>query len=156
MSTTVPAPLVDQPSIQPATWRDFNAVNNLEKASFPYDAWPLWDIIGVLTFPNIIRLKSVIKGQLVGFIAADIRRSQNLALIATLAVSPNYRRQGIGTDLLCATEKKLDVSKIRLTVRKSNYAAIKLYRKSCYSQIELLSAYYNNGEDALILEKQLL
>ena len=46
--------------IEPATWRDLNALRHLEKVCFPLDAWPLWDLVGVLTLPNVVRLKAMV------------------------------------------------------------------------------------------------
>ncbi len=83
--------------IEQATWRDINAVRHIESVCFPKDAWPLLDIIGVLMMPNVIRLKAVQDGQVVGFIACDLRRDEQLVWIATIGVLPEYRRHGIGT-----------------------------------------------------------
>ncbi|HLE51025.1 MAG TPA: GNAT family N-acetyltransferase [Anaerolineales bacterium] len=141
--------------IEPATWRDFNSLRHLEQVCFPNDAWPVWDLIGVLTFPNVVRLRAMSDGQLVGFIAADIRRSEGLAWIATIGVLPEYRQQGIGTALLRACEDRLVVPRIRLSVRASNGAAIRLYSRLGYQRSGVWSRYYSDGEDALVLEKYL-
>lgn len=139
--------------IEPATWRDLNALRHLEQVCFPLDAWPLWDLIGVLTFPGVVRLKSSQDGQMIGFIAADIRRLERVAWISVLGVLPNCRRRGIGTDLLQACESNLRVPKVRLSVRASNQPAISLYTKSGYHHHGKWPKYYTDGEDALILEK---
>ena len=55
--------------IQPANLFDLSAVRQLEKVCFPVDAWPLLDMIGALTFPNIVRYKALWDGELIGFIA---------------------------------------------------------------------------------------
>ena len=60
--------------VEPATWRDLSAVRNLERVCFPRDAWPLIDMVGVLAFPGVVRLKATHDGEMLGFIAADIRR----------------------------------------------------------------------------------
>ncbi len=144
-------------SIQPATWRDLNPVRELEKDCFPLDAWPLWDIIGVLTVPNVVRLKAVVDGRLVGFIAGDIRPSQHMAWIATIGVKPEYRQQGIGTALLRACEERLrsQVASVRLCVRASNETAIRLYLRQGYEKAGSWPRYYQNGEDATVMEKRL-
>jgi len=41
--------------IQPAGLRDLNALRKLEKNCFEKDAWPLLDLIAVLTQSNVIR-----------------------------------------------------------------------------------------------------
>ena len=120
MELSTPAPGGSY-TIEPATWHDLNALRRIEKVCFPKDAWPLLDLIGILTFPNIIRLKAVCDGQMVGFVAGDIKRSERLAWIATIGVLPEYRGRGIGAALLRACEEKLDVPVIRLVVRQSNH-----------------------------------
>jgi hypothetical protein len=68
-------------------------VKSLEKICFPLDAWPLLDIIGVLSLPNIIRLKASCANEMVGFVAADVRHSEKISWIATIGVLPEYRGQ---------------------------------------------------------------
>lgn len=140
--------------IEPATWRDLNPLRRLEQVCFPLDSWPLLDLIGVLTFPGVIRFKAITDSLMVGFIAGDIRDGKNLGWITTLAVLPEYQGRGIGTALLEACEKLIDASVIRLNVRISNHAAIHLYRRSGYEQVSIWPGYYHDGEDAFILEKK--
>ena len=140
--------------IMPATWRDLNALRHLEQACFHLDAWTLLDMIGVLSFPSVVRLKAVDGDLMVGFIAGDERGSKKLAWIATLAVLPDYRRLGIATALLGACEDALTVPRIRLSVRAKNATAINLYRTMGYHHIGLWPSYYQGGMDAVILEKQ--
>ena len=141
--------------VEPATWRDLSALRSLEKICFPLDVWPLLDMVGVLTFPGVVRLKAIRDGEMVGFIAADIRRIENMAWISTLGVLPAYRRQGIATSLLQTCEAKVRVPRIRLSVRASNQPALRLYSQLGYEQFSLWSRYYSDGEDALVLEKSL-
>ena len=141
--------------ILPATWRDLNTLRQVERVCFPKDAWPIWDLIGVLTLPNVVRLKAVVNDQMVGFIAADIRPSQHMAWIATIGVLPEHRGRGIGTALLEACEQELQVEAIRLNVRLSNHTAIRLYKSLRYQQVGRWPHYYADGEDALIMEKEL-
>jgi [ribosomal protein S18]-alanine N-acetyltransferase len=103
--------------------------------------------------PNVLRLKAVIDGQMVGFIACDIRRAENVAWIATVGVLPEQRRQGIGQRLLLEAEARLEVSAIRLSVRASNQAAIRLYLQLGYFQKTIWPRYYADKEDAVVMEK---
>jgi len=132
-----------------------NALRHLEKVCFPQDAWPLWDLVGVLTFPNIVRLRAVADSQMIGFIASDLRPSEGLAWIATVGVLPEYRGRGIGRALLEACEQRLELPRVRLNVRLSNRVAIQLYQTSGYERAGLWPSYYQDGEDALIMEKEL-
>ena len=141
--------------ILPATWQDFNAVRRLEKECFPVDNWPIWDIVGVLTLPDVIRLKAVEGHQLVGFSAFDIRNRDNLAWISTICVAAGYRRMGVATDLIRACEAQVEVPNIRLTVRASNRGAIILYQALEYVTIDQWPRYYQDGEAAVVMQKRL-
>ena len=141
-------------TIELATWHDLNALRRIEKVCFPKDAWPLLDLVGILTFPNIIRLKAIYDGQMVGFVAGDIKRSERMAWIATIGVLPEYRGRGIGAALLRACEEKLDVPVIRLVVRQSNDSAIRLYERFGYAMLGKWRKYYSDGEDGTVMEKR--
>lgn len=54
-----------------ATILDLSALRKLELECFGKDAWPLFDLIAVLTFAEVIRIKAIEDGQMVGFIAGD-------------------------------------------------------------------------------------
>ena len=138
--------------ILPARWRDLNALRQLEKVCFPEDAWPLLDLIAVLSLPNVVRFKAISADQMIGFIAGD-KKSSALGWIATIGVLPNYRRQGVAAALLTVCENRLGVSKIRLSVRLGNKNAIKLYEKYGYQRVDIWPNYYQDGTDALIFEK---
>jgi ribosomal-protein-alanine N-acetyltransferase len=144
-----------QVNIEPATWRDLNSLRELERVCFPLDAWPLWDLIGVLTLPNVVRLKAVVDSKFAGFVAGDVRPSEKLAWIATIGVLPEFQGHGIGTVLLLGAEERLEVPRVRLCVRFTNLTAIHLYEHQGYKNISTWPSYYGNGEDALIMEKLL-
>jgi len=140
-------------AIVPASLRDLGALRRVEKICFSKDAWPLLDLIGVLTYNGVVRLKAVRDQQMVGFIAGDVRRMEGVAWIATVAVSPEYRGRGIGAALLQACEAQIPVSRIRLCVRPSNDVAIRLYEKFGYVKVGEWTRYYQDGESALVMEK---
>lgn len=141
--------------IVPATILDLNALRKLEKESFDRDAWPLFDLMAVLSFPDVVRLKAVEDHHMVGFVAGDPRPRDGWGWIATIAVDPRYRRRGIGRALLKACESKLGVPRSRLTVRMSNLGAIQLYEQDGYVSIDMWKSYYSDGEDAKVMEKVL-
>ena len=90
---------------------------------------------------------------MIGFIAGDVRESERVAWIATVCVLPEYRGQGIGTELLMRCEAELTTPSIRLCVRTTNEGAIRLYRRHGYEAINRWARYYQDGEDALVMEK---
>ncbi|HNH27364.1 MAG TPA: GNAT family N-acetyltransferase, partial [Anaerolineales bacterium] len=136
--------------IIPANILDLTALRKLEKESFDRDAWPMIDLIAVLTFSNVVRLKAMENGNMIGFVAGDPRPRDGWGWIATIAVDSNFRRRGIGTALLHACESQLGVQRSRLTVRTSNQGAINLYEKEGYRTIDVWKAYYSDGEDAIV------
>jgi ribosomal-protein-alanine N-acetyltransferase len=140
-------------AIELTTLRDLGALRHLEQVCFPTDAWPLLDLVSVLTFGGVIRLKAVRNKQMIGFIAGDVKRMESIAWIATLAVLPEYRGRGIGTALLQACEAQIPVNRIRLCVRPSNEVAIRLYEKFGYTKVGEWTKYYTDGESALVMEK---
>lgn len=142
--------------ITKASLLDLNALHKLEKQSFAKDAWPLLDLIAVLTFPNVIRIKAIDDAHnLIGFVAGDPRPHDGWGWVATIAVDSHFRHRGIGRALLHACEKALSVPRVRLTVRPSNQGAITMYEKEGYKTIDVWQTYYNDGESAMVMEKTL-
>ncbi len=136
-----------------ATLRDLGPLRRIEQACFLKDAWPLLDLLAVLTWPEVVRLKAVEDGQMIGFIAGDPRPSDHQAWIATVGVLPEYQRRGIGRALLRECEQRLTQPRIRLCVRVSNESAIRLYQQEGYLAMDTWREYYNDKENALIMEK---
>jgi len=139
--------------ITTANLLDLNALRQLEQICFPKDAWPMLDLIAVLSFPGVVRLKGVEDEQMIGFIAGDPRPSEGFSWIATIGVLPEYRGKGHGRALLAACEAGLTTPRVRLSVRSSNLDAIRMYEKAGYLHYERWARYYNDGEDAMIMEK---
>ncbi len=139
--------------ILPSNLRDLASLRRVEQACFPRDAWPLLDLIAVLSWPEVIRLKAVEDGRMVGFVAGDPRPNEHMAWIATIGVLPEFQRRGIGRALLRECEKRLTQPRIRLCVRASNSGAIEMYRQEGYSTVDTWREYYNDKENALVMEK---
>ena len=143
-------------TIQNASVRDLHILHRLERECFGQDAWPWLELLALLWFPDVVRLRAVVEGEMVGFIAADRRRAENCGLILTLGVFEQHRRKGIARALLQECERQLvPLPRVRLTVRRSNAAAIALYTSLGYVQKEIWPKYYAAGEDALVLDKEL-
>lgn len=139
--------------IQSANLLDLATLRKLEHTCFEKDAWPLLDLIAVLTWPEVIRLKVVENGEMIAFAACDPRPSQSLAWIATIAVDPRYQRRGIGRMLLRACEARTKQPRLKLSVRISNHGAIALYEREGYQTVDVWGRYYSDQEDALVMEK---
>lgn len=79
--------------------------------------------------------------------------------ITNIAVHPDCRNKGIASKLLdeiIACAKKRNIKSLTLEVRKSNIAAISLYKKFGFVEYGIRKGYYeDNGEDAIIMWKYL-
>ena len=141
--------------IQTANIIDLGALRRLETVCFEKDAWPLLDLLAVLTWPEVIRLKAVDAGEMIGFIAGDPRSADEVAWISTIAVDPRWQHRGMGRALLRACEAQIALPRMKLTVRVSNQGAIALYEQEGYRMVDLWRGYYNDGEDGLVMGKTL-
>ena len=148
---SLPTPALQGLQILRTCLRDIRSLYRLEKRCFGVDAWPLIDILFAMILPDLVRLKAVQDGRLVGFVLGQ--KDRGLGWIATFAVDELYRNRGIGSELLDAAEDMLRTQRIRLCVRKSNTAAIRLYSRRGYAMVTTWKRYYRGGEDALVMEK---
>ena len=140
-------------TIESANLKDLGGLRHLEAVCFPRDAWPLLDLIGVLSMPGVVRLKAVAEGRMIGFVAGDVRQPERMAWIATIGVLPEFRGRGVGAALLQACEARITLPVLRLCVRKDNQEAIRMYERFGYQRKGEWEAYYQDGSPALVMEK---
>lgn len=72
-----------------------------------------------------------------------------------IAIKKEFRRKHLADELLNYFIKNFDVDIIFLEVRASNAPAISFYRKNGFKEIGIRKKYYQNGEDAIIMEKRI-
>ncbi len=78
------------------------------------------------------------------------------AEILNVAVSPSFRRQGLGEKLLLALEeyaKENGAERLLLEVREGNIPARGLYEKQGFSAFGIRKNYYEDGENAVVMQK---
>lgn len=131
-------------------------IAQLEKLCFS-DPWSENSVASELKNPLSLWLVALDGDTVAGYIG-----SQSVldgADIMNVAVHPDYRRQGIGRDLVLALVSALQENGIRflmLEVRQSNAPAIALYEKLGFQQVGMRPNYYRNPkENALIMRKEL-
>ncbi len=93
--------------------------------------------------------------QLAGFLCSWLIAGE--LQIQNLATLPQMRRRGIAARLLdhaIARSRQQGLNSVWLEVRVSNRAAIALYERFGFSVNGTRSAYYADGEDALIMNCQ--
>lgn len=140
-------------TIIPATISDLNQLRELDRVCFDKDQWPLLELVAVLLLPGVVRLKADVDGIMAGFIGGDTHRSEGVGWITTVGVMPEYRRKGIARALMTTCEELMKMPAVRLSVRRSNLEAQKLYTDLGYKYLEVWPGYYSDGEDGLVMEK---
>ena len=94
--------------------------------------------------------------ELVGVITLDV--SFETADLEDIVVKNQFRKQGVASELLKMAESQLKesgVCKIFLEVRASNQTAINFYSKKGFEQISTRKSYYSDGENALVMLKEI-
>jgi ribosomal-protein-alanine N-acetyltransferase len=84
--------------------------------------------------------------QLCGYLI--VLKIQEEADIINLAIHPNYRHQGIATQLLSQMLLDLNAKKIFLEVDTENTSAINLYKKFHFITLGIRKKYYEGKKDA--------
>ncbi len=156
MTESVPAAkriVVIEIMICPMTEDCLDAVLAIEADSFP-SPWSRQHFVGELnsdySFP-MVALDS--NGLIVGYVCPMLVIDEGHIL--NVAVDRNYRGQGIGRLLVehvimdCRLQGAEYVS---LEVRPSNIPAIALYKQLGFIVTGRRKAYYENGEDAIMME----
>lgn len=139
-----------------ATWRDTRALVQLDRRCFrPIDQFGWYEFLGLCAWPGVIALKAVDGQRIAGFIAGDPRRHEGHTIISTIGVDPDYQRRGLGERLMREVEARSTLPRLLLMVRVSNLPALQLYRKLDYAVVETWPRYYEDGEDAYLMEKAL-
>ena len=135
---------------------DVSAIAELEKICFS-DPWSENSIASEVENPLSYWLVAEVDSIVAGYIGSQT--VLDASDMMNLAVSPDYRRQGIGQALVNALVEHLQQSKVialLLEVRVSNGPAIALYESLGFEQVGRRPKYYHNPrEDALILRKEL-
>lgn len=145
--------------IERATWRDVRALLRLDRRCFkPVDRYSWYEYFSLCAWPGLIALKAVRDEKIVGFIAGDPRRGEGHTIIVTIGVDPDWQGRGIGERLMREVEARSPqgVPRLQLMVRKSNAPAVNLYHKLNYNIVDVWPRYYNDGEDAYVMEKTLV
>lgn len=77
-----------------------------------------------------------------------------MAQLARIGVDPDLRKRGYGKELmmhLFDRAREVACEYMTLEVRASNEAALNLYRKMGFIQVNVSKSYYPDGEDAIVM-----
>ena len=134
---------------------DLKEVMEIENQSFRHP-WKRAFFLYDMNRPHAFCLVAKEKNRLVGYLIAW--KIEDQFHLANIAVHPDQRRKGIGSQLLKTIfeiGKEIKCKNIFLEVRESNISAQDFYRKFGFANTLTQKQYYHDGEDALILEKEL-
>ncbi len=133
---------------------DLDQVVSIEESSFP-DPYPS-ALFWWFRFRARDGFIVAFEDEVLGYAISEIH--QNKGHIVSMAVSPEHRREGVGTALLQESLKRLASStgEVYLEVRTTNKAALRLYEKFSFTKTgETRHRYYPDGEDAILMRRVL-
>lgn len=137
---------------------DLHAVDRIEARSFAKDRFPRRNLARALKSGASLFLIAEFGGTPAGYAMILFRRGAAVARLYSIAVDPEYRGRGVAVTLLdeaaqAAAARGAD--RLRLEFRPSNAAAGRLYERAGFTLLERRPAYYDDGEDAIRMEKRL-
>jgi [ribosomal protein S18]-alanine N-acetyltransferase len=140
--------------LRPARDDDLSGLRALETSCFGPDAWGDDALRGELGGVPATRYVVVAEqaGVLVGY--AALLAVGSTADVQRIAVRPDWRRQGIGAELLAdLLREALERGCIEalLEVREDNPAAVAMYEAAGFGVLVRRRGYYRDGADALVL-----
>ena len=155
-TSTSPAP--DPPQIRPGVADDLAALLRIEQASFSGDRLSRRSFRHLLTEANSVTLIDDAGGTPRGYITLLFRADVSLARVYSIATAPGWQGQGVAAGLLAAAEELAlahSCVAMRLEIRRDNVASQQLFLRHGYQVFGEHAAYYEDGMDALRLEKSL-
>ena len=133
--------------------RDMPEVLAAERESFEY-SWTEEDFLRCLRQRNCIGMVAEHGEKVVGFMIYELHKTK--LHILNFAVSPGYRRTGIGAQMISKLIGKLSShrrTKITLAVRETNLPAQLFFRAQEFRALKVLRNYYeDSGEDAFLMQ----
>ena len=139
------------------SWKfeDILKISELEKECFS-DPWTYRMFVEGFSSKLFYGVCAVEDGEIVGY-ACETVLFEN-AEVDNIAVAESCRRRGVGKKLLKKLEteaKERGARVILLEVRVSNAPAMTMYLKEGFKGIYVRPRYYPDGEDAVVMQKEL-
>lgn len=138
------------------TEQDFVAIKTAKDSGY-LDEWNESMLKSAVKNGNFYGFKATSDEEILGYV--HYSTCVDSMDINSVFVFPKFRKNGLGEKLLNAVisvAKEKNIDKIFLEVRKSNFSAINLYEKVGFIKISERKKYYPNGEDAVIMIKEIL
>ncbi len=135
---------------------DLKEVYELEVRLFP-NPWPLSFFEADLRVPGTVAFVVENQGELIGYSMSTVGKEG--FHITNIAIAQEHQRMGIGSRLMHILEniaRERGCSRAYLEVRITNKSAIKMYEKLGYKIAHVQKLYYMDGDDAYVMEKELV
>lgn len=137
-------------------YADILPISELEKECFPDEPWSFQMLVSSYETEAFYGVLAEDGGEIVGY--GGITVTCDTADIANVAVTEAFRHSGVGSSVLSellSIAKSRGAQKVFLEVRVSNSAAMALYLKNGFKGIYARTRYYSNGEDCIVMAKEL-
>ncbi len=145
---------------------DLSAVIEINRVCLPENYSPYFFMEVYKSCPEAF-IVAEIDRKVVGYVMcrlefgfSDVRRFRMVRKghIVSVAVLPEYRRQGMGSELVTSSLKALELhgtEECFLEVRTSNEEAVALYKHMGFDMVRTVSHYYHDGADAFMMSARL-
>lgn len=127
----------------------------LYRKDFP-DGWSAEMLLSAFKREGFFAIGALVGEKLVGVITCD--RGMDSADVEGVVTASEMRKRGVATALMERAERELkafETKRILLEVREGNSNAIALYEKLGYKTVSVRKKYYQDGENALVMMKEL-
>ena len=144
---------------------DLETVMNINRVCLPENYAPYFFMDTFNSLPETF-IVAESQGRVAGYIMcrmehgfSDVKklRFAKKGHVISVAVMPEYRKQGMGYSLVeqaLVALAALDADECYLEVRTTNYPAIDLYRKMNFEVTRNIPRYYFDGSDAYVMTKE--
>ncbi|KAI8335320.1 acyl-CoA N-acyltransferase [Chlamydoabsidia padenii] len=147
-------------NIRQAVVDDLIAIQNCNQLDLPENYHMKYYLYHALSWPQLSFVAEDDNGKIVGYVLAKMEEDTSSVPhghITSLSVMRTYRRLGLAEKLMTQSTKQMqevfDAHYVSLHVRKTNRAAIGLYRDTLkFSVKEIDKKYYADGEDAYAMQ----
>jgi ribosomal-protein-alanine N-acetyltransferase len=145
-------------ALRTMTEDDLPSVLEIERATFPSDAWSEGMLRGELADQPRTRhyVVALVAGEIVGY--AGLAAAGDQADVQTIAVRAEHQGTGIGgqmlTELLAEAVRR-GADSVFLEVRADNPGARGVYRHFGFEELGLRPGYYEDGTDAIMMMRKL-
>lgn len=137
-------------------YKDILRISEIEEECFPEEHWTFQMLASSFETETFFGILAEDGDEIIGY--GGVTVAVDTADVANVAVTESYRHSGVGTAIienLCKIAKEKGALKLFLEVRVSNADAMKLYLKNGFKGVYARTRYYPDGEDCLVMVKEL-